>query len=56
MDECSQCSFVLLPGERTCPECGFGGPDWTPDDGDDRDDGPGPYIETTDALAEVYNP
>lgn len=32
MEECSECSFVLLPGERTCPECGFGSEDWVPDD------------------------
>lgn len=53
MDECSQCGFVLFPGERTCTECGFGGPEWTPDD-DDRDDGPGPYIAAKDGSTEAY--
>lgn len=41
MDECSNCSFVLLPGERTCPECGFGGAQWSPDDNDDGGADPG---------------
>lgn len=56
MDECGNCGFLLLPGEQPCPECMFGSEDWEPD-GDDRDDdpGPGPYIATTDATAQVFS-
>lgn len=53
MDECANCGFVLYPGERTCPECGLGGPEWTPDDRDDPDP-PRPYRATRDGNVEVF--
>lgn len=52
MTECSSCGFPFLPGEIECPECGYGGEDWSPDDEDD-DPGPGPYLPPSDGLAEV---
>lgn len=50
MTECSSCGFPFLPGEIQCPECGYGGEDWSPDEADARP----PYRATSDGLIEVY--